>query len=244
MIKIFNKPSKIILDCFTYRNDVHNLHPVSKAIDFIPDWWKELPNFDETELAPKNTMKKCRGFIDLYINSIAIPMWSDLVINYDDKGVQYQYADMLSEIANHDYSQRRGFLPNNPNLKLISPWLFQTKEEINFMTFKPMYNYHESIDFDVCIGIVNFKYQSITNINIVLPQTDKAKKFTINAGQPIWQLVPQTEKKVEIKTHLVSRDEFIKIKEKTGKVKFVDSYGYTKKILQQKQSKCPFGFGK
>lgn len=244
MITIFNKPSTIVLDCFTYRVDVHNLHPISKAIKYVPQWWKDLPGYDETPLAPKNTMKKCRGFIDLYDNSIVIPMWSDLVVSYDKVGIQYQFADSLSEIASHDPSQKRGFLDNHGNFKIISPWLFKTKKEINFMTVKPMYNYEKSIDFDVCHGIVNFKYQRITNMNIILPMTEETKKFNIEANAPIWQLIPMTEKNVVIKNHLISRDEFINIKDETNKVKFVNSYGYTKKILQQKESKCPFGFGK
>jgi hypothetical protein len=244
MISLFNRPSTTTLDCFTYRADVHDLHPVAAAIKHIPKWWKDLPAFDETDLAPQNTMKKCRGFIDLYDKSFVIPMWSDLVINYTADSLQYQFADSLSEMANHNMSQRRGFLPNNIDVKIVSPWLFKSKDEINWMTVKPMYNYPEEVNFDVCHGVVNFKYQSVTNMNIILNRVNENTKFVIEAGQPIWQMIPMTERKVVVKTHLVNRDEFLRIKEQTNKVKFVGSYNYTKKILQEKESKCPFGFGK
>lgn len=239
MLHLF-KRKKIVLDCFTDREDVHALHPISRAIKYVPSWWTQLPGFDETELAPMNTMRKCRGFIDLYDNSIVLPMWSDLMIKYDRQGLQYQFADMKSELANHAYSQRRGFLPENQDVKIISPWVFKCNKEINWMTFKPMYNYPNGIDFDVYPGIVNFKYQVITNINIVLPKIAEAKKFVIEANQPIWQLVPLTENSVDIRTHLISTQELISIRNKTHKVKFVGSYNYTKKILENKESKCPF----
>lgn len=244
MITIFNRPSIITLDCFTYRTDVHNLHPISKGAKYIPQWWKDLPAFYESNLAPLTTMKKCRGFTDLYDNSIVVPMWTDLVISYDQNGIQYQFADGISELATHNDSQKTGFLEGHGNFKLTSPWLFKTKKEINFMTFKPVYNYPAGMDFEVLPGILNFKYQSVVNMNIALPKVASVKKFMIEANTPIWQLAPMTEKRVEIKNHVISRDEFLNLKNETGTVKFVGSYGYSKKIIQQKESKCPFGFGK
>ena len=40
---ILFKKSKIVVDCFTYNTTVKELFPIARAINFFPDWWKQMP---------------------------------------------------------------------------------------------------------------------------------------------------------------------------------------------------------
>ena len=65
---------------------------------------------------------------------------------------------------------------------------------------------------------------------------NRAKQgFTIKATKPLVHLIPLTEKKVVVKNHIVSNQEYRQIQNKYKKVFFTNNY---KKI-----KKCPFHKG-
>jgi hypothetical protein len=83
MLFLFPK-KKIVLDCFTYSESVLQTAPITNAMKHIPSWWKKLPSahFEET-FFPTPTMKGCVGMVDYYANSVALPLWSEIIINVD-----------------------------------------------------------------------------------------------------------------------------------------------------------------
>jgi hypothetical protein len=64
--------------------------------------------------------------------------------------------------------------------------------------------------------------------------------FQIKAGQPLAHLIPLTEKKVSLKHHLITREEF------DSKFRNNNVYLHSTKESKRLKSlnKCPFGFGK
>jgi hypothetical protein len=133
----FIKP-KIHIDCFTSRREVIEYAPVVNAIEVIPDWWKDLPKerTDGNYFFPRPTMKTCVGMYDYYARSIAMPLWSDLAVNITDKeNYEWQFSDGTTESAPHNKNEYTGLLgsSNYGQLKIISPWLFYTKDSITWL---------------------------------------------------------------------------------------------------------------
>ena len=70
----------------------------------------------------------------------------------------------------------------------------------------------------------------------------KRNKVEFKAGEPLVHLIPISEKQVEIKTHLVSVDEILKMVPRP--TTYANRYNFFKKSMESETKKCPFGFGK
>jgi hypothetical protein len=55
---------------------------------------------------------------------------------------------------------------------------------------------------------INFKYQHVTNINLFVVNKEQAQQCRIKPLMPLAILHPLTDKKITIKNHLVSKEEW------------------------------------
>jgi hypothetical protein len=243
----FRRPGVIHVDCFTHRADVFNFAKIDHARKFIPEWWKKLPKHHPNHVHPYATMKTCPGFVDLFQKGIILPLWSDLSIILGETGTNVlgcQFVDEASEIVVHDVEQRGSYLPENKyqHIKLRSPWVLQTKKDLDWSAHGISWCHDDPFLMLFSEGIVNFKWQPGTNVNFFLKRELERRNILINAGQPLLQFIPLTEKKIVLHHQLVDEKEVVKITSGLKYPKFVNGYSLGKKILQQKESKCPFGF--
>jgi len=244
----FFKKKPVVLDCFTYNSTVHDNIPIDYAKKFYPDWWKNLPKEyrPRESIVPLHTMKSCKGFVEFYKNGIIIPMWEDFyasVSSFKEQQFLWQTASN-SQSASHAVEHWTGFLPRHRyrHLKLESPWAIWTKEYIQFAFVQPLYNQEEPNDFVFCPGVLDFKYQHGSHINIMVEFKKDPREFKIAAGTPSVLLLPMTEREVVVKTHLVSYDEWMR--KKMHPVTFNGHWSFSKKFSdKQEKSKCPFHFG-
>jgi hypothetical protein len=244
MIFVFKKRT-VVLDCFTDNPTVHKLAPIDYARSFYPEWWKNTPNtlkandsFIET-----GTIKRCRGLIDYYANGIIIPLWSDLSIvagSLDKPGVWFEFADKNAQSSFHPVEQRNHWLPNERynHMKLLSPWAFKTKNNINFAWTKPVWNYDTINEFELLPAVVNYKYQNGTDINIMMDYRENTREIHLKANQPMVNLLPMTDYKVKLKTHLVDRTEMNKVR--SYPLVFNNNYAFKKSRIDAAENKCPF----
>lgn len=238
----FIRRSKIIVDCFTHAPTAYDLFPISKATDYYPDWWKNTPsNYVIHDFLKKPTIKSCSGFIDYYTSGFTIPLWTEIDFDISQDMYKWFTADGETKIETHSLAEMGQYI--NPDeyghIKINTPWAIKTKSDINWM-FTNMYWNHKPIeDFVIPPGIVNYKYQHTTHINMFLSLKEK-KTFSLNAGDPMVYLLPLTEKEVILKHHLIDMNEFNNYFR--TKISFLNSYRKRANILKSK-SKCPFGFG-
>jgi hypothetical protein len=237
MMHFFRRP-KIHLDCFTSRRDVIEYAPVVNAIETIPTWWKELPKekTNGINFYPTATMKTCIGMYDYYAKSIAMPLWSDLCIEiHADKGYSWKFSDSVTDSAPHDANEYTGLLHSISygHLKIMSPWAFCAKEDVDWMVSEPIYNRKTITDYVLAQGLLNFYRQSGSSLQILL-STETPKKFILPFGTP-FLFTPLSDKKVVIHRQLVSKNEFFSIKEKSRAITFINKYKN-----QQKITKCPY----
>lgn len=235
---MFSILKKKYIDIFCYTNNTiaYEYFPIRQARDFIPQWWKDIPNamYDNddgyhTKATRKTTMKRCPGIIEYYKKGLMIPLWTDVEVivdhNMNAEGWSTAVADQ-SLIEPHPDFQKGAFLSSGNwfHNKLISPWKIETKENLSFMYMQPHWNLDE-LNGDVVIpnGYIDFhKDNHSTNIQIFMHKFSN-RVININAGTPILHLVPLTEKKIKIHT-IYDEDRVDKLHKKGESYTFYSTY--------------------
>lgn len=240
IFKFLQRP--IVLDCFTADSNTFSRAPVDWAIKRPPKWWAKLPNSyirkDSLVPHPCPTMKKCYGFIDYYSNALAVPLWSDVLIHIERNTAFWKFSDGLSEAVGHDRNQFSGFLDDNyVHVKFLSPWIFKCSADINWLLTEPTYDLTALDDYRVLPGVVNLYRQRACNIQLMVGTTVD-RDFIIPFKRPLALLTPVTERKVVIKRHLITKDEFHSMHLQTSKV--VTFSGMYKANQLDKTDACPF----
>ena len=240
---IFKFPKKkIVLDCFTYYDHILTTAPIVPAMKLIPEWWKNLPNYfyDEHSKTERSTMRHCAGMVDYYKTSIVIPLWSDLLIDIKScNQYKWSYSDGMSRAFNHDITnQATGFLNNYAHIKLETPWVFKTKENIKWVWSHPTYSFPNSHNIVSLPGVVNYFEQRSTNINLLF-FAEKEIKILIPQNHPMVHITPMSDRKVEIVRHLISKQEFGRLSSAATDITFKQKYETIKKRQKQFEN-CPY----
>lgn len=176
-------------------------------------------------------------------NDFVIPLWSDMAINLccisgADQGIGWKFADTESTAEIHPYIQYFNFITEKKlqQLKIPVPWVVKEKTGIKFLASSPTWALGKLQKYITPLpGILDFKYQHSANIQYLLnyPQVETTDSIVVTAGTPLYQFFPLSDRRVKIKTHIVSRDEYTSylIPEKFSK------HYYFRKTLVDK---CPF----
>jgi hypothetical protein len=247
------KRKKLVIDAFTTHAGVYNFYPITHMKDAYPDWWKKLPPaVNETTpygvSVPMATIKKCDGLLALYARGFNIPLWTDLIIKTQTNGA-YSYQVALNISASGGESEQHSFSQMGPefndliHFKLCNAWNFSEKTGVEFHFTSAWWNQIKLLPYmHVPQAIVNYKYQISTEINLFFSKIDQT--IELAAGQPMIQLIPLTEHDMDIRCHLISQQEMDKRNALHQNTTFQNSYKLKKRALQDKEKKCPFGFGK
>jgi len=235
------KKKKIILDCFTYNSSAYEYGKIERASKFYPDWWKNTPReLSKNSKSGTANIKTCTGLIENYQYGVMLPLWSDLNISINgvDKTCRWEFADGTSRIESHGPAQWDKYADPNTNihLKMLTPWMFKCKEDVPFMYMRPYWNYQPFSSISVPTGIINFKYQHSPNFNMFINSTLDAH-IELKHGDPLAHMIPIDNREVTIHNHLIDDKEYNKI---FTKLSFDGNYNTVKKLMQEKESKCPF----
>jgi hypothetical protein len=243
---IFFKPKTIVVDCFTDDAGIHEFYPISRVNEALPDWWKKLDSLvDIAEpsgiVVARSTLKRCDGFTSLYKRGAVLPMWSDLKIVSSDLSYSFTFAKTShtkqdAPIEFHDRWQYGETFNSQLHMKLLSPWFLKENTGCEFMLSSMTWNNHDHwTNFTILPGVVDYRYQHATHINCFL---ETNKEILIEAGTPMYQIIPLTDSKVVFKNHLVDSNELEKIKQRDYRSFFG---GYKKlKNIKKNSSGCPF----
>lgn len=240
MFDIIFKRKTIVIDAFTASINAFDLFPIDDANKFLPDWWKDVPAnfFAESKSGiglKRTTIKSCTGFTNLYQNGFIMPLWSDLIIQTQGNQYSYQFADNISDIAFHGIEQLGKEFGHHVHVKIISPWKIREQKGIKFLYSEPTWNEPSDMLIQKTPpGLVEFKFQHTTHVNMFL---SKGRRYEWLAGKPMAHIIPLTENKVELKTHLVGPTEIMRVMHTSGFPFFNNGYVQSKKI---KQNKCPW----
>lgn len=245
------KKKKIVVDSFTSSKLVHDLFPISPTKKHIPEWWRRLPS--SYPLENKNTLKdtaltikKCPGVVDLFTTGFVLPLWTDLIvaINAVDDTVRldWEFAarDPAWFISLNEYQQFAGaFNGQLVQAKITVPWFVKEKTGVKFALTQPTWFFEKPNDVVIPPGILDFKYQNNINVNFFIDRN--LSRLQLKAGQPLAHFIPLTDESVEVKTHLVSDEEYKKLYQYAQPFQFTLSHVTRKNIIN---TSCPFTRGK
>ena len=222
------KKKKIVLDCFTSEQGIADLFPISSLKRNPPNWWKSFSNTTPIDGCPVefSTIKRCPGIRDLFIEAFCIPAWSEYKLYKDPvQGFSHIGPNRYAEGNVHQQTQLGPQYSDYVHFKFLSPWFLKQKHEMKWMMMQPFW--HGNTDILLPPGILEFKHQHSTHINIISKKESEFKEYNFSAGDPLAYLVPLTESKIEIKTHVVDQTELQKLK--TFHHSFHNSYELTRK---------------
>lgn len=225
LFKFIEKP--ITLDCFTADANAFYHAPIVPSTKALPTWLKgvgkDVPKNDPRYVNKplRTTLKQCNGFIDYFSQSFTLPLWSDLHMYVSEEGSNewsYEYADQKSEIHIHAPYERGDFLPeeNYQHFKLVSPWAIATKNSFQVHVTSPMWQLPKPEQLLVLPAVIDFKYAHGTHVNMMIPKQQEAQSILLQVGQPLMNLVPLTDKKINVKCHLVDDKEIDRIHSHLG----------------------------
>lgn len=245
LFKIFQKP--VVLHCYTNLAAIYNFYPIKSGTAYIPDWWKQIPKnlVLENNFFPTATMKNCVGFTDFFKNSFALPLWSDVSIAIGQNGstdYKYQFSDCQSKINAHPQFQRGEAFSEKEfqHLKFETPWRFICEEEISFLQTGAFWNQNDFSEMQITPGVINFKYQNGINVNTLWKRQPKEKIYHLQENMPFCFLFPLTERKIKLKIHLISDEDFNNLTNLTYRSSFFGKYKTNQRNLQERG--CPFHF--
>jgi len=250
------KPVEITVDCFTDNPMLYNNYMIDKASKFFPEEIKQMPNYVQLKqnhnpiselMQDMPTIRRCVGVKDLFSHGYILPAWSDIKIEVTEQGNLF-YTDSVSGVSGnltlqqHDRIQYgSGIYKDRVHIKLLCPWYLTEKTGVKF-TWN-MCDWHRTDtadDIRILSGILDFKYQHQLNVNAFVR---KGSMIEYNTGDPLVHMIPITDKKVNLKYHLIDEQEYHRL---TRNTMIETSYSNHRKLkaYDVTEKKCPFGFGK
>lgn len=239
MLNFKKKP--IVLNCYTPLSWVYESTPIMESKKFLPDFYKKLPKYKDINPpfdGSSMNMRGCYGFTRYFAKGFMLPMWSDMAVSTRNNELIVSFADPKTGIERHNPQQFNHWgVGETHHAKIVSPWAFTCDEKIDFYWAEAGWNMKSPLDYTVLSGILNFKDQHSTNINMMISSaTDK--DFMIEYGTPLVHLVPITDREVVVKNHLVSIDDFDHISHSKATASFLNSMLKSAKL--RKTRSCPF----
>jgi hypothetical protein len=228
MFTFFFKKTPIVLDCFTFLPDLTILFPIVRAEERIPEFWKNVPTTVKHFGINRGTMRTCPGVGDLFRSGFILQNWEDYWISTENNTIKWEPLD---HAESHNSKQWGDYLKNYYHVKLISPWRIKEKTGVQFL-YTNCFWHDDEFKPIVVNGSVEYKYQTTTSVNMLVPKALYPKDLIIPAGKPLAQIIPMSEKSVEIKMHTVTKYEYLKIG--AHSFAFNGQYFKRKKLLKAK----------
>jgi len=259
MFSFFHRTPVINIDCFTSNPDVYKFTPVVNAIKAKPEWYESVlkvqksntkwPQYkvDENGSIDFNvnlslrTIRSCPGFLELYKKGFIIENWCDFACNVHENGISFHHSNGMGPIIHSNEQTHPGY-KDYYILKLKSPWVITSKENVPFILTSAEWSL-EDYDFKILPGILNFYNQSGSNVFVAIKKTN-IQQFYIPMGHPLTHLVPLSEKRINITNHCVTEEEL-----STKRYNIIGTtMGWRRTFSlanrnEERQKKCPFGFG-
>jgi len=154
------------------------------------------PRHLETMHNYNSDISMCYSMIEMQKQSIVVRCWQDWSIMFDKDTCNFQYPD-----PNHfrwESQPAKSFCEEQKIniVKVTPPIFFKTKEPVNFAVMPSPFKY---TDFNITSGIVSYDIQNGAACFIYLPQIDYTRTVVFKLGDPLYHLVPLTERKVKLK---------------------------------------------
>lgn len=220
-----NKPVRV--DCYTYHKPSYDVFPIEKSIGVKPN-------------LASGGLKRCIGLQNLYKQGFVMPLWTDVRIEMGEVGNPFwsaESADAATQVKNHPNEQFGAVINTDKyqNFKIMSPWAVHCTEEVKFLLSPPLWQF-DTLPEDVKVlnGVTDFKYQHSTNFIFLRKKELQPIDFTLHCGTPLYQFIPLTERKIDLRVHLVTPQEWHLRSENANRISFKNNYLKVKSFLNKR----------
>ena len=218
----WKKPSVIHVDAFTFDPSTYEHTPIVNTKETIPDWYNSLkvytPPKDKISVRSggtvspdgQSTLRHCYGINELYKKGLVIEYWNNTLIEVSKNrfNTDSEREMAVRNVSHPSFQYSPGF-ENHHHLKFGSPWNFREKTGVQWLLIPATWSHEtECVGMNILPGILNFRYQTQTNINVFFPMMNQKYQVRISQGTPLVQLVPLTDKAVKVTNHLISYGEW------------------------------------
>lgn len=193
---------------------LENLPPV-EGKKSMPEWFSNTKSYggdwDITSgakgLCPLKgpTMKRCPVLNEYFQTGVTVPLWTDIDFYVDckEKSIEWRYSNTyhdLELISSHSPEQYPELAGDYIQIKFINPWIAQCNTDISWLITRPAYS---NLEFDkhgiiFCDGVVNFKRNFSTHVNLFFPIKTENYSVSFKAGTPFQKLIPLYNKPINI----------------------------------------------
>jgi hypothetical protein len=216
------KEEPIFLDCYTASHFAYNYAKIDRARRYLPEWWKS-----QTRVSAKGhkTIKYCSAVADYYATGIVIPLWGEVEIvvhPLGHEGSVYTWRSSNEDFDLHSGSHVKaqwGEFGNDNlyNVKFSSPWIVKTRDPVHFAWTQPTWSQPDTFNrLTLLPGAVQFKTQTGTDINYMVEQGADEQKIRLAPLTPLAILHPMTERKVQLRHHLISLEKYSQLRRRAG----------------------------
>tara|TARA_B100000900_G_scaffold164155_1_gene139411 strand:- start:12028 stop:12765 length:738 start_codon:yes stop_codon:yes gene_type:complete len=207
--------------------------PVKKATDYLPQWFKNMPQFSgvgEARIEDQGTFKRCPAIVDMFTNAYVVPMWCDLELEITQQGFRYKASNPNFIFEGHTNQQ---FVDHNDSgykfiVKAVSPWKAKTPKGYNLLQL-PMF-YHYNRQWEVLPGAIYSDIHHAMNQQIAVKEYGR---ITIEKGTPLCMYMAVKREKLDlnISEYTDELKKVDKLNELNIRSKFINAYRDMKKRL-------------
>jgi hypothetical protein len=162
----------------------------------IPEWWKEIPKYSNSEnvlkLDPKATItvKQCAPVLDMFTSGYIIPLWADILVSQINGEPHVQWATSANVLDSWDskqsslFKQPIGF--NKTAFKYLHGWKIKTPPGWSSMFIHPAS--YQDLPIRAIPGIVDTDIlDSLINCPFFIKDGFEG---VIKKGTPMVQVIP------------------------------------------------------
>jgi hypothetical protein len=211
-----------------------------KASQFIPSWWKDMPQFADTDeperlsLRRTRTAKRCPSFVEWFSTGVILPAWCDMAFKYNDETKTWAAATGANQspyiIDIHTNDQMLNYMDYKHRgdkaqlvFKLTSPWFLKTPK--GYSTLQLPLFYQNDRDWTVAAGTWHSDVLHDTNQQVFY--FGDGKEVFIKKGQPLVHYVTYKRRKTDFITKTMNVDEVRLINSVSVVVNSKGSKGYS-----------------
>ncbi len=182
------------IEFFTNIETLPEVVPVVHGARSMPSWWKQTPaavqNTDpRTE---PGTVKVCPAFPDLYSLGYVVPLWCDLIFDYNNGQPRARTsAPDLFSVSFHGDGQFLNHAPESVRastvavMKLESPWYCRTSPGYSVLQLPVFYEFDPRVT--IMMGAIRTDVHHEINQQVMVHHRGS---FVLERGTPIAMYIP------------------------------------------------------
>lgn len=221
------RKAKLKLYALTSTAGLATIAPPVRLLNKLPSWWTQLDAYADLG-DPKGPLAKrfrrvkiptarhCYSMQEVFKRGIGLPLWSDTRVVIDADGrldVEGRNPQVPAAGTAHPEQQFAGLAECSvQHLKFMSPWSFVCERAVQFLWAHPFYHQPNVFRFHTLPGIVEYRNQHATNVNVMLSRrSGERQEFEFVAGELLAYIFPVSDDKLTLSVEEVSERELDRV---------------------------------